>query len=78
MNITKICKRFGKLPAHFTDNDPCKGKFVTTRGCNGGTHIDDEIVELFLYWLHPDIKYITITQGIEAGLQAAETWGDPS
>lgn len=74
MNITPICKRFGRRANHFTDTKVAQGKFATREGRAGGTVIDDDIVHEFLIWLHPTIRATLARHGIEAAQRQAKEW----
>jgi hypothetical protein len=80
-NITEICKRFGKLPAHFKDNYADKSGFkIVKNGKKIHTEISEDLLIDFLQWLsftEPKLRIMLATQGIEATLAFAKTYKKP-
>jgi len=81
LNITPICKRFNKLPAHFRDNFEDKSGFgYETVGRTQHTTIDDKLIPDFLLWLSngakgcKEIRQMLARQGIEKTLEFARRY----
>lgn len=78
LNITPICKRFGKLAGHFKDNYTDKSGFkIVKDGKKVYTEISDDLIIDFLRWLsftEPKVLHILATKGIEETLKFAKEY----
>ena len=74
LNITPICKAFGKYPYHFSDNKNVKGRCKTVKGrYNSCTEIPDDLIVDFLLWLPSEVKDVLVTKGVDAALEYARS-----
>ena len=81
LNITPICKRFGKLPAHFKDGYEDKKLFgYEEQGRVMHTTIDESLIPEFLLWLsngakgYKPLRQMLPTEGIEKTLEFARRY----
>lgn len=65
-DISKICKKYGRLSAQFTDNKVCTGyKHDSHRGNKGYTNIHDNLKYEFLLWVSDETREMLKTESLE-------------
>jgi len=75
IEITSICKIWGKRASHFTDNRKLDtSKVVARGGINGNTQIPDELLTEFLLWLSPETRQMLPLEGVEKTLEFAKRY----
>jgi len=81
INITEICKRFGKSPSKFKDNSFSPKLFKVERELSTyKTMMDDSLTTDFLMWLaksSDELKVVLSKYGSEAALTFAKTYKKP-
>lgn len=62
INITPICKRFGKLPSSFLSKKACRGRtdIKVEQGSLGGTQIPEGLYKEFFMWLSVETRQLII------------------
>ena len=75
LNITKICRKFNKLPGHFLCLKAVRGRsdILVVQGAVGYVKIPDDLVPRFLQWLSPETEEMILDGRLEDALKYADS-----
>lgn len=64
INITPLCKKYGRLPSSFLSKKVCRNhtNIKVEQGNNGFTKIPDELFKEFLMWVSPITRRMIVDE----------------